>query len=262
LNKFDIILLLLLAATLALVVHLALRLRKSIWYLHAEIRTVRKAVDASSERTLVAVRDGAQEAVNAICLGALELKFPAFLGHWSIDPFLGRWLVQHIQAERPQCVVELGSGTSTILVAKTLALLGEDAVDHVAVDHDARYLGLTRELAARNGVGERTHFIHCPLVPYEAYGQTWYEGLKQRLDGKKIDLLLVDGPPGATQSHARRPAMLELRDLLSERCVVVLDDAGRKEEREIARTWARDVPGFELTFSQEGHGQAVLSRHA
>jgi predicted O-methyltransferase YrrM len=240
----------------------ALRLRKSIWQLHADIRAVRKAVDASGERTLVAIRDGAQEAVNATCLGALELKFPAFLGHWSIDPFLGRWLVQHIQAERPRCIVELGSGTSTILVAKTLALLGEHHVDHVAVDHDDRYLGLTRELAARNGVGERTRFLHCPLVLYEGYGQNWYEALKARLAGKKIDLLLVDGPPGATSTHARRPAMLELRDLLSERCVVVLDDAGRKEEREIARAWVRDVPGFELTFSHEGHGQAVLSRRA
>jgi hypothetical protein len=56
--------------------------------------------------------------------------------------------------------------------------------------------------------------------------------------------------------------MLELRDLLSDRCVVVLDDAGRKEEREIARAWVRDVPGFELTFSHESHGQAILSRRA
>lgn len=249
-----------LAVLVGLIGYALYKLRRSVWQLHSSMEALQQVIDKGDKRVINAVQASTQECVNAICLSAFNLKFPPFLGVWSIDSFLGRWLVQHIQAKRPKCIVELGSGTSTVLIAKALSLLGENDVDHIAVDHEAHYLGITRELANINNIGGGITFLHTPLVNYPSYGQDWYDSLRKKLDGKRIDLLLIDGPPGESQPQARRPAMMELRDLLSDQCFVVLDDASRKEEREIARTWAKEIPGFDLTIYPEGHGLAVLKR--
>ncbi|MDP1678927.1 MAG: hypothetical protein Q8L02_02160 [Candidatus Nitrotoga sp.] len=47
---------------------------------------------------------------------------------------------------------------------------------------------------------------------------------------------------------------------MSEHCTIVLDDAIRDEEQEIARRWVAEHPGFTLELSLDGHGMAVLSR--
>ncbi len=35
----------------------------------------------------------------------------------------------------------------------------------------------------------------------------WYGGIIDQLKGKKIDLLIIDGPPGSLQKHSRFPAL-------------------------------------------------------
>lgn len=251
------------ALILASVVALALKLRRWFWQTHGELATLRRqlaGLEQATSRLAAELSDARQEIVNTVCLAPLRLEFPVFLGGWSIDAFLGRFLVEHLGAQRPRCIVELGSGSSSILIARTLQLLGEHGVEHLAVDHEDKYLGLTRDLATLNGVGDRIEFLHCPLVAQEGVDTLWYEGLAGELAGRKIDLLLIDGPPGGQQPLARYPALRLLRPCLAAHCTVVLDDAIRGEERAIARRWAEENPDFSLTFRREGHGLAILRR--
>jgi hypothetical protein len=60
----------------------------------------------------------------------------------------------------------------------------------------------------------------------------------------RVDMLFVDGPPGATWPLARYPAMPIFRDRLTADAVVYLDDGVRADEREIAARWAREDPTF------------------
>lgn len=267
-SMYFIVLLLLTFLIGSLLMLLAFKLRSWVWGLHNksnillnEMRQLRQAVKEASARQTKATADANLESVNATCLTALGLKFPVFLGSWSIDAFLGRWLVQHVHARRPKCIVELGSGSSTVLIAKTLALLNETNVEHIAIDHEAHFLRITRELAMLNDVGHDIQYLHCPLVRYESHDRLWYQGLAEKLAGKKIDLLLVDGPPGPLQPMSRLPALPELRSLLADNCTVVLDDSIRDDEQRIAKEWVKHFPDFGLTFQREGHGQAILSRH-
>lgn len=245
----------------------ALKMRTYMWHLRqqasdlkGDVRALREMLKDSSSRQIRAIEEGSLAIISASCLTSLGLKFPVFLGGWSIDPFLARWLVQHLQASRPKCIVELGSGSSTIVIARTLGLLNESDVTHITIDHEAQYLDATRQLAELNDVAGGIRFIHCPLVHYEKHGMPWYSDLARVLDGLKIDLLLIDGPPGPLQPMSRLPALPELQALLADQCTVVLDDAVREDEKAIARSWLESTEGFKLRFESGGHGLAILDR--
>jgi len=145
-------------------------------------------------------------------------------------------------------------------MARALQILDEKDTAHIAVDHESKYLDLTRVSAQLNGVSEGIEFLHCPLERYESLDKLWYGGLAERLGDRKIDLLVIDGPPGPLQPMSRYPALPLLKPYMSEHCTVILDDAIRNEEQEIARRWAQENPEFNLEFTREGHGIAILSR--
>lgn len=148
-------------------------------------------------------------------------------------------------------VVELGSGTSTVLLARLLhqrpPLCGFRIA---AVEHDARWAQWVTEQLDREGMGAHVVVVHAPLVahPRAERGLSWYddaalaEGLRTALRGDPIDLLLVDGPPAYAADHglARYPALPVLRDRLAPGATVVLDDAERPGEQEILRRWERE----------------------
>lgn len=248
---------------LLLLIALAFKLRQWIRTLHAESTTLRNevhALKASTQELGKKISDASLESVNASCLTPLGLKFPVFLGGWSIDAFFSRWLVQHLLEKRPKCIVELGSGSSTVLIARTLNLLGMNDVTHLAVDHEEKYLGLTRDVAALNGVAEQIQFLHCPLKHHENFHKLWYSGLEEKMKDLSIDLLLIDGPPGPLQPLSRLPAMRILMPFMNHTCTIVLDDANRTDEQAIAKQWAKEHPDLALVFQPDGHGIAVLTR--
>ena len=73
-------------------------------------------------------------------------------------------------------------------------------------------------------------------------------------------MLVVDGPPEKTQSHARYPALPLFYEYLSDEAVVILDDAGRKEESEIVEMWLKDYPEFVHEFIHTEKGISILRR--
>src|SRR5690606_18547556 len=88
----------------------------------------------------------------------------------------------------------------------------------------------------RHGLGATVEVRHAPLVA------RWYEA-SVFADIDTIDLLIVDGPPATTGQLARYPALPLLAERLSPGAVVVLDDAERDAEAEIARRWCEEF-GF------------------
>jgi predicted O-methyltransferase YrrM len=249
------------AVTLALLVFVALKLRDRFRHLDRQFSQVGPTVDRLlKDRVIAKIEEAAQEVQNAAALQHMGFRSPLFLGGWSIDSFLGKRLVHELGEERPQCIVELGSGSSTLLMAHYLRMLGQDDHEHIAVDHDERYLSLTRNTLRLNSLDTAVQFWLCPLAAMEPDATIWYSGLIERLQDRKIDLLLIDGPPGVLQRKARFPAMPLLMPYLSQRALIILDDAGREEEKAIAEEWHSAYPDFSLEFLNEGHGVALLRR--
>lgn len=177
-------------------------------------------------------------------------------GDFALNPTDLLALLHIVDTKRPDLIVELGSGTSTVWLAYACERLGARLVSY---DHDHTYAERTRALLAAHGLAAVAEVREAPLVPVVVDGveHLWYDNAKMR-DLHGIDLLLVDGPPEATGEQARFPALPVLADKLSMRATVILDDANRDGEQEALRRWTEAVPGLKQDHQILGR-QAVLS---
>ena len=180
------------------------------------------------------------------------------LSDWTLMPDSAELifrLVRDLQAEQ---VVELGSGSSTALLALEAELRGTGQV--TAVEHDEEYARLTTELVRQFGVSHRASVVIAPLAPATVDDMSipWY-GIEDGSLPAIIDVLIVDGPPGSTHALARLPAEM-LFDRIRPGGMVILDDAERAEEREIADRWLARGDFEAVPVSRTEKGIAVLRR--
>jgi len=217
-----------------------------------ELRQTTRTLDEHGRQILSG--QGALESLAGVY--TLPFRAPIFFGAWSIDGAMARELVDSISRHRPRVIVELGSGSSTALIAVTLERLGLRDTRHIAVDHLAEFLEATKAQVALQVDTPRTEFWLCPLTPKTPATPPWYSDLVTRLAGTEIDLLLVDGPPAALHPKARRPALDQLRPFLSSRAIVLLDDANRPREKKTVEAWQKAHPDMAVRIVDRGKGFA------
>lgn len=160
------------------------------------------------------------------------------LGGFALSP-RGMWhLLTVVREHRPDTIVELGSGLSTLYLTRCTA--GMPGTVIYSLEHDESYLAATRDVLQQHEAEDAVTLVHAPLVTTDVAGEPypWYR-LPSSLP-ESIDLLVVDGPPGRTGSLARMPAMACLFDRLTVGAIVILDDADRDDERAIARSWEQE----------------------
>lgn len=177
---------------------------------------------------------------------------------WAASPDLVLEVVTLITTRKPQLIVELGSGLSTLWIARMLKENGGGKF--VSIDHDPHFAAQTRKRLEAQGLSE---FVDLRVGELES--QTWDEGLQNWYphslvaDLKTIDFLLVDGPPRNDSGTYRWPAMWELEVRMSEHATVVLDDVIRDEESELAKAWAVHG-GYELDIKFFEKRAGILTR--
>ncbi|MBU3734177.1 MAG: class I SAM-dependent methyltransferase [Candidatus Planktophila sp.] len=169
---------------------------------------------------------------------------------WAASPDLLLLISETVKKSKPSLVVELGSGVSTLVVAKS------GARKVISIDNSEEFGGKTRELI-REHKARGVEIRIAPLRPY-ANGGEWYE-VSALKDLKKIDLLIIDGPPGSKNPEARYPALKELKDKLSSKATIIIDDVNRDGERKLAEDFAKALPTHTITFFDHEKGTAVIS---
>lgn len=211
---------------------------------------------ARGPRSLQAARriNGRREAMMGALvarLGWTRAHLPATDG-WAGTPGLLLTLVDEVEARRPRLVVEFGSGLSTLVLARALALHVPEA-RLVSFDHDVGFAGITRRRLAALGLAAEVR--HAPLADASALGVEgqWYDHgpLPQG-----IELLLIDGPPAWLNEGARAAAGPAAFPHLAPGGVVLLDDADRPGERANARAWAAAFPG--ISWQRIGRAKGIL----
>ena len=169
---------------------------------------------------------------------------------WAASPDFLLTLSSIVRKSKPKLVVELGSGVSTLVSAKS------GAKRIISLDHSIEFGEATREMLKEHKVTGVQIRIN-ELLTYPA-GYKWYS--PEALIGiKNIDLLVIDGPPSSINPDARYPAIEHLLPLLSKRATVVLDDADREDEKKLAAAFAAAMPNHKLTFLRHEKGTAVIS---
>lgn len=183
---------------------------------------------------------------------------PSLTG-WAISPELAATLVTLVRTHEPDVIVELGSGASTIIMGYAIEQQGKGQI--ISLDHSKKYGAETRKDLAMHALQDWTEVRHAPLTSIQQHGETcsWYD-LEAIEKDMAIDMVVIDGPPRETGPMARYPAVPALYEYLSDDAVVVLDDAYRKDEKEMLDRWMRDYDDFELDIHESPSGTAVLRR--
>ena len=169
---------------------------------------------------------------------------------WAASPDLLLTIADLVRTRKPRLVVELGSGVSTLIVAKA------GARKVISIDNSAEFAMKTREMLKAHKI----RGVEVRVAPLKAHasGVDWYDTAKLK-DLKKIDMLIIDGPPGSKNPDARKPALKELLAKLSPNVVVVIDDVNRIGERQLAEAFAKALPRHTLNILNHEKGTAVLS---
>ena len=145
--------------------------------------------------------------------------------------------------DRPS-VLECGSGFSTLKLAE---LTHERGGRLVSLEHDELWATRVRSNLAAAGLAETARVTLAPLQrhPLARDGLLWYADQALRFLPRRIDLLLVDGPPAFEPETdlSRYPALPALAERLAPDAIVVLDDIDRRGELQVLEAWEREC-GF------------------
>ncbi len=166
-------------------------------------------------------------------------------------------LVRIIDERRPDSVLELGSGVSSIVLARRLQQAGRGRL--VALEHLPEHAERTRAELAAQGLADVATVLDAPLedVVIGTDSWSWY-----RLGAgvpPAIDALFVDGPPASTGTLARYPALPRLADRLTPGATVFVDDGDRPDEREMVRRWQAEQAGLEARYLALAKGAWLLT---
>jgi predicted O-methyltransferase YrrM len=177
-----------------------------------------------------------------------------YLGGWKADTFLLNRLVDLIEEGKPQTIVELGCGATTLVLAKALQM--HSAVGKlISYDQNADFVVAVEGWLCSQGV--TADLRHAPLTER----QSDWPGLWYKLEDipASIDLLVIDGPPWAVHPFVRGAAEI-LFSRLAPGGVVVLDDAARPGERVVARRWKRRWGDIQFELERGGSKGMLIGR--
>ena len=164
--------------------------------------------------------------------------------NWSYLPFTnfaaGPLFYAHICNEiiinDRKNIVELGSGISTILIAR-LIHINKLKINFFSIDHDSNWQLVIQKILKADGIDTNVKFLSSPIKQYEQY--SWYDHEKLNID-ITIDMLIVDGPPGYELPFARFGAVPFFKNKLStENYSIFLHDTDRNYEAQTIIEWSK-----------------------
>ena len=130
-------------------------------------------------------------------------------------------------------ILECGSGLSTVLLGVAAARTARRVY---SLEHSPVWAERVRGVLRRYGIAN----VDILVSDLRGYGQfSWYDPPLGSLPGD-FSLVVCDGPPGDT-AGGRYGLLPVMRSRLKAGCIILLDDAHRPAEKEIAARWAREL---------------------
>lgn len=247
-----------------LLIAVVLNARKGKRLAKGQRRILRKLEELRVERDVHAINEFRQQAAFFQLHAFLAPVYPLPpMRDWAISPDFALLLVRLIHERKPARIVEFGSGSSTLICSYCLQRLGAGEV--ISIDHDAGFAQKTRDDLRMHGLSdwedvrvaelEASQYLDDAQQPIDWYAADVVANVP---DG--VDLVIVDGPPAKNKSLARYPALPAIRDRLSAGATLLLDDADRREEREVLARWYREIPALRVTqeFTEKGASVVAL----
>lgn len=179
--------------------------------------------------------------------------------NWSAAPDFLHLIADYCLQYKPDTILECSSGITTLVLARCCQINNRGHV--FSLENGAEYASTSLDHLQQFQLGNHATVIHAPLEESSLgdRGFLWYS--TRDIPRQPIDMLVIDGPPGFIQKHARYPALPLLYDRLSDGCRIYLDDAARDDEQEIASMWQSSHPGMDYQYLDTERGCAVFTIH-
>jgi predicted O-methyltransferase YrrM len=130
-------------------------------------------------------------------------------------------------------VLECGTGLSTLLFG---AIAQQRGIEYWALEHLPEWTKTLERQLARYDVS-----VHLCTKPLRSYaGFEWYDPPLSEMP-PQFCLVVCDGPPSRT-AGGRYGLVPVMHKRLQPGCIVLLDDAERAHERQVARRWQSELP--------------------
>jgi len=191
--------------------------------------------------------------------GILNLEYDLPITQdWSAAADFLFLIKEYCLEKKPEIIVECSSGVSSLILAKCCQI---NKTGHVySLENGKEYQLKTQEILKQYQLENNADIFHAPLetriINNEKY--KWYE--VRKIENLKIDLLVIDGPPGFIQKHSRYPAIPVLFDQLADDACIFLDDAARDEEKEIVKKWLNQYAELNHEYIKTERGCSVLKK--
>jgi predicted O-methyltransferase YrrM len=177
----------------------------------------------------------------------------------SLRPFAMAFAINEILVNKRRMVIELGSGASTIILARAIRIYGLNC-RLVSVESDEAWLNQTGQILVHEGLSDIVQLIHAPLVLKDFKGKSihWYDELTLKENLRSLsgfDMVVVDGPAAYENDHelSRYFALPFLVNKMAPDHCIFLDDANRAGERKVMDLWNSEF-GKKFTLFAETLG--------
>lgn len=162
---------------------------------------------------------------------------------WSAhSEYLAACLDHALAVDGP--ILECGSGLSTVVVA---AIAKKRNTEYWVLEHTPEWAAKVQASLTRY----RLNSVHLCTTTLEDYGAfSWYDPPLEVMP-ENFALVICDGPPGSTKG-GRYGLLPIMGDRLGRDCVILLDDAARAEELDIAKRWQAELAAsFDVLGSEK-----------
>jgi predicted O-methyltransferase YrrM len=171
---------------------------------------------------------------------------------WSITPGVAAYMWRQLQLRKPQQIVDMGSGLSTVIAAAYAAQTEGARV--LSIDHDPQYAARTSQRLESLQLSHVVDLHVSPLVCHgETQGYSLTDALKPLILRAKFDFVFVDGPPSYL-AHRRHSLPLVATNIGPE-AILMLDDWYRDDEQKTWVEWRKrykEIRDCQLVASERG----------
>jgi glycosyltransferase involved in cell wall biosynthesis len=173
-------------------------------------------------------------------------------GGWAIYRSTAVELVARLDARRPRRLLEVGSGTSTVVLAAWAAARGAELV---TLEHDPTCHAATRARLERLGLTGQVDLRLAPLQPRRCPDGTDHPWYSTDLAGT-FDYVFIDGPP---HTHGRAGVLFAIAEQLGEGWEAWLKNGHRRHEQDCVARWTKHLPVTATRKDLEPTGITVLN---
>ncbi len=185
----------------------------------------------------------------------IKKKLPFTQGYAASPDFL-YLIVEIINKNKPQLVLEAGSGVSTVISCYALKKYSNGKI--YSLDHDKKYLDNTKKEIINHNLNDYSKIIYAPLKKYKD-GNIWYDTEKiNNIDN--IDFFIIDGPPIKFSKNIRYLAIPLLFKKMKKGSIIILDDAKRIEEKNIVALWRKEFDCFDFRYVNNSKGAYIIEK--